>query len=267
MTERSESTRQSDQQPQAGPDAPAPPTAAGPSNGSGPAPAATPEPPAEKPTVYRSGGAFFGGLIVVVLGLLGIIDLLVEGGTRNLLGVTVVLLVTSLAFAYGIYPAAYTTSGGLRIRNQFRTIVLPWSAVTDLTAKLSFVAHTAQKRYTVWAIPVSLHERRKAERGRMKDLTRADRDARRAVRGTTRLSDIAVPAGRRADPIDRLSYADQALREMGDRREQYAQAVRAAKAANPDGQGPEPAPEVSFAWPVPLAIGISALLVVLAAVL
>ena len=249
MTEHSESTRQSDQQQQARPDAPAAGDAV-----DAPAPAA----PQEKPTVYRGGAALVGGLIVAVLCVLGIIDLLVEGGTQDLVGVGVLALVTSLAFAYGIYPAAYATSDRLRIRNPFRTIEVPWSAVTDLTAKLSFVVHTEPARYTVWAIPVSLHERRKADRVRLKEVTRADRDARRSARGGTRLSDIQIPTSRRADPIERLSYADQALQEMGERRESYAQKNKNAPAS---------APKMTWAWPMPAAILASVLLIVLAAVL
>lgn len=294
MTERSESTRQSDRQPQAGPDAPAPPTQdppeqdstprnpsaegstdqgspaqdpSAPSPKGGAAAPTTPTEPAEKPTVYRSGGALFTCVGIVVLCLLAIIDLLVELGTRDLLACAVLVLVASLAYSYAIYPAAFTTSQGLRIRNQLRTIDLPWSTVTDLTAKLSFVVHTKEKRYTVWAIPVSLHERRKAERARMKEITRADRESRRPVRGTTRISDIEIPTGRRSDPIDRLSYADQAIGEMNGRREENAQAARVAKAANPKGAFPEATVTARFTWPVPLAVGISVLLVVLAAVL
>lgn len=228
MTEHSESTRRSDQ-PTAGPDAP-------------PAP---PAPPAQKPTVYRGGAALAGGLGVSLLCALGIIDLLVESGTQDLFGASVLALIATLAVAYGVYPAAYADENRLRVRNPLRTIVVPWSAVTDLSAKLSYVVHTEQRRYTVWAIPVSLHERRKAERVRLRDLNRADRTARRAARGGTRLSDMHVPDGRRTDPIERMSYADQALREMGDRREAYKQRV-----GNAPEQAAASAPTIGWAWPM-----------------
>ncbi|HEV2634316.1 MAG TPA: hypothetical protein VGX23_04155 [Actinocrinis sp.] len=242
---------------------PAPAPAAPPAAKAAPAPApAAPAKPAEKPTVYRGGAAFIGGLIVVVLSIAGIIDLLIEGGSQDLIGDAVLALLASLAFAYGIYPAAYTTADRLRVRNPVRTIVMPWSTVTEVTAKLSFVVHTEQRRYTVWAIPVSLTERRKAERNRLKEISRADRDARRAMRGTTRLSDIQVPSSRRTDPIERLSYADQALKEMADRREAYRNRAKNA----PDLHQNTP-PATSWAWPVVLSVGISVVLVVLAAVL
>jgi hypothetical protein len=245
MTEHSDSTRQTDQ-PTTGPDALP----------------AQPAQPAGKPTVYRGGAAFVGGLVVSVLCTLGIIDLLVESGTQDLFGAALLAVMATLAVAYGVYPAAYADANQLRVRNPFRTIILPWPAVTELSARLSFMAHTEQRRYTVWAIPVSLHERRKAERVRLRELNRADREARRQLRGSTRLSDIASPNSRRTDPVERLSYADQAVREMGDRREAYLQ-----RNPSTSDQGPAPTAAVSLAWPMMGSICAAVLLAVLAGLL
>ena len=187
-------------------------------------PATSPQ-SAEKPTVYRGLGALIGGALVMLFCLGGAIDLLVEEGSADILGASVLFLVATLAFAYGVFPAAFTYEDRLVVRNPMRTITLPWPAVTNLTAKLSFIAHTEQTRYTVWAVPVSLRDRRKVERARLRELTRQQReDARSRRRGGGIGS--AVPYGMDPGPsrrgggteaIDQLSFADQAVSEMNER--------------------------------------------------
>src|SRR6478752_6864169 len=105
--------------------------------------------PGEKPTVYRGVGAIVGGGLAVLFCLYGAIDLLVEAGSADLLGAAVLLLVVVLAFFFGVYPAAFSDQDGLLVRNPFRTIRLPWSVVTELSAHLSFVVQTEGGRYTV----------------------------------------------------------------------------------------------------------------------
>lgn len=174
--------------------------------------------PAEKPTVYRGVGALLGGGLVMLFCLGGSIDLMVEEGTADLPGASIMFLVASLAFAYGVFPAAYSGTDALVVRNPLRTITLSWGTVARLTAQLSFIAYTAQQRYTVWAVPVSLRDRRKVERNRVKELAREQR----AARGQRGRFDTSFSAAQtRSHPgaaIDRLSYADQAISEMGVRR-------------------------------------------------
>jgi len=174
---------------------------------------------AEKPTVYRGIGALLGGGLVMLFCLGGSIDLMVEEGTADLPGASIMFLVASLSFAYGVFPAAYSGTDALVVRNPLRTITLSWGTVARLTAQLSFIAHTAQQRYTVWAVPVSLRDRRKVERSRVRDLAREQRAA-RGQRGRFD-SSFSSSSNRSHHPgagIDRLSYADQAISEMGVRR-------------------------------------------------
>jgi hypothetical protein len=175
--------------------------------------------PAEKPTVYRGPGAVFGGAIVFLFCLGGGLDLLAEEGTVDLVGVSVMFLVASLAFAYGIYPAAYCGPEALVVRNPLRSISLSWGIVTKLTAQLSFIAFTTADRYTVWAVPVSIRDRRKAERARLRDVARQSRGDRQGSGGAFTFG--AARSSTRSSDIDRLSYADQALTEMGARREAW----------------------------------------------
>ena len=203
----------------------------------------------EKPTVYRGPAALIGGAVVVVFCAFGAIDLLVESGTQDLVAAAILTLVAVLAALYGVYPAAFAWNDRLVVRNPFRTIELPWDAVTDLSARLSFMAHTESRRFTVWAIPVSLRERRRVERHRLKDLSQSQRLASRGVP-----ADMLQSVNRRPyDAADRLSMADQAIEEMNARREAFAvqarfkakQAEEAAAAASETATAAVPAADVA----------------------
>ena len=191
--------------------------------------------PAEKPTVYRGPGAVFGGAIVFLFCLGGGLDLLAEEGTVDLVGVSVMFLVASLAFAYGIYPAAYSGPDALVLRNPLRTIRLSWGVVTRLTAQLSFIVFTTGTRYTVWAVPVSIRDRRKAERARVREMSRQSRGDRQ---GSGAFSFGAARSSTRSSDIDRLSYADQAVTEMSARREAWCGREGIDPEAEPTGTEP-----------------------------
>jgi hypothetical protein len=178
--------------------------------------------PAEKPTAYRGVGAVIGGAVVMVFCVGGAVDLLAQEGSADLPGASIMFLVAALAFAYGVYPAAFAGTDTLVVRNPLRTITFSWGAVTKLTAQLSFIAYTATQRYTVWSVPVSLRDRRRAERARLRDLSRqarAERSGRQRFGGFDYDRTPGKPATQ--DPIDRLSFADQAITEMTARRENW----------------------------------------------
>ena len=64
----------------------------------------------EKPTTYRGAAALIGGALVVLFCGIGAIDLIVESGTQDLTGASLLLLVAVLAGLYGVYPAAFAWS-------------------------------------------------------------------------------------------------------------------------------------------------------------
>jgi hypothetical protein len=255
---------------------------------------ASPDSPAEKPTVYRGVGALLGGIVAVLFCLYGAIDLLVEAGSADLVGAAVLLLVAALALIFGVYPAAYSDDDGLHVRNPFRTIRVSWPAVTDLAANLSFVVHTEGARYTVFAIPVSLRDRRRAEKQRLKDVAAAQRVARRGARGGGRnpadaYTGLAPSPRRREEHIERMALADQAISEMNARKDAYAvRAKIAAKTttagtgngkgngddngkgsgsvsdAQPTGAGTPAAPVVTWTWPSFVLTGAAALFLIVA---
>lgn len=199
---------------------------------------------AAKPTVYRGPGAIFGGSIVLLFCVGGAVDLMVEVGRADLPGAAVLLLVAAIAFAYGVYPAAYSGDEDLVVRNPLRTLTLPWGAVTRLSAQLSFIVFTAHRRFTVWAVPVSLRDRRKVERNRIRDLSRQHRDEVRARRGGTAggLGGFGGMRSGRQPEIERMSYADQAVNEMHSRREAWYEraGLGASLAAQTEGLPADP---------------------------
>jgi hypothetical protein len=185
----------------------------------------TPGSPVDKPTAYRGVSAVIGGAVVMLFCVGGAVDLLAEEGTTDMPGAAIMLLVAALAFAYGVFPAAFSGVDSLVVRNPLRTITLSWGMVTKLTAQLSFIAFTPTRRYTVWAVPVSLRDRRRAERARLRELARQNRPAKA---GRQRLSglggyddDIRRSSSPTPDPIEKLSFADQAITEMTARRENW----------------------------------------------
>lgn len=204
--------------------------------------------PSEKPTAYRGAAALIGGGLVLLFCGFGSIDLMVESGTRDLVGAAILMLVAVLAWLYGVYPAAFAWTDRLVVRNPFRTIELPWHVVEELSARLSFIAHTETARYTVWAIPVSLRERRRSERHRLRDLSQAQRAAQRGVS-----QDMFQPTRNRRpkDPVDLLSFADQAIAEMNSRREAHtvkARLIAKAASENPDAENAAPMASISVRW-------------------
>ena len=174
---------------------------------------------ADKPTSYRGPGAVLGGGIVFLFCLGGGLDLLIEEGTVDMPGASVMFLVAVLSFAYGVYPAAFSGPDALVVRNPLRTITIPWGIVTKLSAQLSFIAFTTTQRYTVWAIPVSIRDRRKAERIRLRDEYRKPRPGDRPIRVPAFSLGATRPTSTR--DVDKLSYADQAVSEMSARREAW----------------------------------------------
>jgi hypothetical protein len=162
-----------------------------------------------------------GGAVVMVFCVGGAVDLLAENGKADLPGASIMFLVAALAFAYGVYPAAFSSPDSLVARNPLRTITLSWGIVTKLTAQLSFIAYTPTRRYTIWAVPVSLRDRRRAERAKLRDLarqSRANKPSRQRFGGFD--YDRSVPTAS-LDPIEKLSFADQAITEMSARRENW----------------------------------------------
>ncbi|MFJ2114418.1 MULTISPECIES: PH domain-containing protein [unclassified Streptomyces] len=145
------------------------------------------QPPAE-PTyadrVYRSASGIMGGalLLAIVLWLGG--DALFRGeGSTPWLALAGLLFAVPLVVAFTLRPAVFAGADQLRIRNPFRTIVLPWASVKDVRATFSVEAFTEDSgKFQLWAVPVSLRQRKRAnrrtgggDRAEVSQLAQADR--------------------------------------------------------------------------------------------
>ncbi|MGY0069399.1 PH domain-containing protein [Streptomyces sp. QTS137] len=116
--------------------------------------------------VYRSTSGFAGGVLILGLACwLGVDALLVGEGDAPWLALAALLFLVPLVAAYTLVPAVYANEDRLRVRNPFRTIVLPWGQVSSLrSGYTNEVFSDAGTKYQLWALPVSLRARKKAAR-------------------------------------------------------------------------------------------------------
>ncbi|MGI5470546.1 PH domain-containing protein [Streptomyces sp. CA-132043] len=185
---------------------------------------------------YRSPAALVGGvLLLALIAWLGI-DALVNGTPRTrLLAVSGLLLGVPLIAAYTLRPVVRANAERLTVRNPFRTITLPWASVEDLRASFSCEVFAAGKKYQLWSIPVSLRQRK-----------RANRMSARA----------AGAAARGAEPVEvRRASADQSLDELRELQERNA--------GREDADG-SPAVRWAYEIIVPIVVGAVALIVLFA---
>ncbi|WMX45374.1 PH domain-containing protein [Streptomyces roseicoloratus] len=176
----------------------------------------TPEPPAPQPSepvqdrAFRSPMGIAGGVFLLALAVVIGGDSILRGhGRTPWLALAALLMVIPVVVAFTIRPAVFAGTERLRIRNPFRTVTLPWGAVADVRAGDSSEALTQEGRtYQLWAIPVSLRQRKRAAR----QAARASQDD--PHRRTSVTADVR-------DSKARTAPADQAvaeLRELAERR-------------------------------------------------
>lgn len=143
---------------------------------------------------YRSVAGIAAGVLLLVLGgwLGG--DAVVRGsGQARAIALTALVAGVPLVVALTLRPVVYASEERLRVRNPFRTIVVPWGRVEEIRARYSSEVVTEDATYQMWAIPVSMRARKKANR-------RRDRAA----------------GGGLFSPSNRLALSDPALRRPGD---------------------------------------------------
>jgi hypothetical protein len=166
------------------------------------------------------------------------------------------LLLVPLLIALTLRPAVFADDHRLRIRNPFRTITLPWGAVSGLRADYSNEAFDQLgTRYQLWAIPVSARGLKQSARERVR-MAESSLYPGGPVPDRQGLFDAGRPGRPNAEA--------ELLRPRSDRTMESLCAVHEAGAMTKEGQG---RPEVRWAYEVlgPAAAGLVLLLVLLAA--
>ncbi|MCQ0023975.1 PH domain-containing protein [Streptomyces somaliensis DSM 40738] len=127
----------------------------------------TPYEPAYADRSYRSPMAMAGGALLLGIGLWMGGDALLRGDGRTpWTAAAALLLGVPLVVAFTFRPAVFAGDDRMRVRNPFRTIVLPWAAVATVRATYSTEVVTRDgTRYQLWAVPVSMRQRKRAARG------------------------------------------------------------------------------------------------------
>lgn len=164
----------------------------------------TPAPePAYADRTYRSAaGLVCGVLLIALTAWLGGDALFRGDGRTPWMALAGMLALIPLIVAFTVRPAVFANERRIRIRNPFRTIVLPWSEVADLRAGYSTELSThAGVTYQLWAIPVSLRDRKRAARQASRK-SQDDRSGRSSVNADVN------------DTASRLAAADQSLADL-----------------------------------------------------
>ncbi|MEU7010974.1 PH domain-containing protein [Streptomyces sp. NPDC046332] len=206
----------------------------------------SPQPPAEPAyadRVFRSPLGIAGGVLLLGLTVWFCVDAMVRGAGRTpWLALASLLLVVPLVVAFTIRPAVYANEDRLRIRNPFRYITLPWASVADVRAGYSSEALTqAGDKYQLWAVPVSLRQRKRAARQQAR-AAQDDPHGRTSVNA-------------RGDDAARLAPADRTIADLRELAERCA--------GRPEAQGE---PRVRWAYEIiaPATAGLVLLVILLA---
>ena len=170
-------------------------------------PSQPPAEPAYADRVFRSSMGIAGGVMLLALGAWLGGDAMVRGeGRTPWLALAGLLLVVPLVVAFTFRPAVFANDDRLRIRNPFRTIVLPWAQVADVRASYSSeVVTRSGAKYQLWAVPVSLRQRKKASR---RQVQKAADDPHGRTSVTASVDDKA-----------RIAPADQTIADLRDQAE------------------------------------------------
>ncbi|MFE4591180.1 PH domain-containing protein [Streptomyces laurentii] len=174
-----------------------------------PTPSAQPSESDQEDRVFRSPMGVAGGVFLLLLAVFFGVDSMLNGhGNAPFIAIAGLILAIPLIAAFTFRPVVQVNGARLRIRNPFRTITLPWGTVADIRAGYSSEAFTQDGgKYQLWAVPVSLRQRKRASR-------RAARASQDDPHGRTSVSASVSDHDARVAPADR-TVAD--LREMAER--------------------------------------------------
>jgi hypothetical protein len=220
---------------------------------------------------YRSKQGAAAGVLLLALTLWLCVDALVRGqGQTPWLALATLFLVAPLVAAFTLWPVVRANEDRLVVRNPFRTVTAPWKQVESLHAALSVELRADGKKYQVWAVPVSLRQRKRANRRSMISQgdasvisSRRGQDSRFApggpgLRSALPRSSAAASYGSADSAGPDVSWADRVVQELLELR---------SRAVEEDRAGAVGAVVVVWTWWVvaPALAGAVALIALLAA--
>ncbi|NEC91461.1 PH domain-containing protein [Streptomyces sp. SID12501] len=140
-----------------------------------PSPVQGPTQPESPDRVYRSPSALVAGVLLLgIAAWLGGDALFAGHGRTPWLALATLLLVVPLVIAFTLRPVVLANDHRLRVRNPFRIVVLPWGAVAGFRSGFSNeVVVGSGAKYQLWAVPVSLRARKRANRAMMRQTREA----------------------------------------------------------------------------------------------
>lgn len=216
---------------------------------------------------YRSPGAIAAGVLLLAWGTWLGVDAVINGSGRTAsLAVSALLLTMPVVVAFTLRPAVFAGERRMRVRNPFRTVTVPWSAVEAVRSGYSSEVIAGGRTYQLWSIPVSLRARKKAaQRNERAARGEQPQAGRRTLLGGPPLTDTAQPTEHRA-PSDQI--IDE-LRELAERHgEERPEAAKSDAGPGDAGDAGHQAEAVVVRWAyevlAPAAVGGVALAVLMA---
>ncbi len=111
-----------------------------------------------------------GALLLGLAGWLGGDALFAGHGRTPWLALAALLFGVPLVTAFTLRPAVFANDHRLRVRNPFRVVVVPWGEVAGFRSGFSNeVVVESTAKYQLWAVPVSLRARKRANRAKMRE--------------------------------------------------------------------------------------------------
>ncbi|WP_214111325.1 PH domain-containing protein [Acrocarpospora catenulata] len=115
--------------------------------------------------IYRSRLAWVLGWVWLAFAAVNIADLVIRGTMPVALVVGAVLgVITYLVFMMSLRPATITEEGGVRIRNPFRTVFVPWNKVDEVQVSSAITIQAGDLEVRCWTPQPTARERAKASR-------------------------------------------------------------------------------------------------------
>ncbi|MEU1288409.1 PH domain-containing protein [Kitasatospora sp. NPDC005856] len=201
--------------------------------------------------VYRSVPGVISGVLLLVVAAWLIGDAVVSGtGKTPYVSLAAVPVFAFPVIAYTLRPTVTAGRDRLVVRNPWRTVVAPWASVDALRAGYSVELLAGGRKYQLWAVPVSMRQRKRAARAQSGSV------AEHASR-----TGLGMGLAKRTNPV--VQGSPDPTRAWSDQVTAVLQEMAERNAARPAAAGPV---EVRWCWWViaPTLAGLIALITVIA---